>query len=826
VVYGANSCYTSPRSFTNGTACNNDVFGDPVSGVHKYCYTNGSSSSGWAYQIFHLGDFNGEKYESNQTITDLSSIGKNDWAESIKINSGYEIIACSDANFSGSCGRVTGPAQFSDINALAQGLRDGLSSIKVCAGSCPQPPSANFDAWPQSGVAPLTVAMHIVSTANITSCSWNYGDGQTGTSCDSSHNHVYNNAGSYSVSLWVSGPGGSHQQLRTDYITVSPQDTTPPSVSWIAPVGDEQVYDVYNQSIQLEVNANDNVGISYVSYYRWDYVTLNYIEIGTVYNPPYRLNFDTSVLLPEWNYITANAYDAANNSSSKYIWLNHIQTPTLTVNKTGTGSGTVTSNPAGINCGSDCSEPYTYNTVVTLTASPTSPSTFGGWSGGGCSGTGTCTITMSSVQSVTATFNSPPDLVPYPRTGHQDPVIISPVSGTSTNDTLYIGQPAYIDWGFKNTGGSDVNTNYYVDLYIDDQRLIHYPFTSLGAGGLGGFDDWAETWNTSGWHTVKLVVDPENTVSENNENNNIWTGQFYWALPVPAMPSNLAVSGATAHSLTLTWQDNSNNESGFKIYRWGWDGTQNSFLYLATVGANVTTYTQTSLLCGSDFNYYEVSAFNSYGESAHTGWEQGTTAACPLAPNDDFDSPTIISQLPYTHTLETTGATKASDDPDLTQCNRLAGMASVWYRYTPSVAGGLRLDTIGSDYDTMLAVWSGLRGSLTPIGCNDDIGLVNDEWDPDSKLTIRVNPGVTYYIEISQFNGSSASAASIMDIVPRTLPRPGTGIPSGAPPKLDAGIGASATSLKPTLDVSAQAGGTLNFHVSVTYPIFLPLVIQ
>jgi hypothetical protein len=43
VIYGADNCYTSPRSFTDGTACNNDVFGDPVPGVQKRCYTNGSS---------------------------------------------------------------------------------------------------------------------------------------------------------------------------------------------------------------------------------------------------------------------------------------------------------------------------------------------------------------------------------------------------------------------------------------------------------------------------------------------------------------------------------------------------------------------------------------------------------------------------------------------------------------------------------------------------------------------------------------------------------------------------------------------------------------
>jgi len=78
---------------------------------------------------------------------------------------------------------------------------------------------------------------------------------------------------------------------------------------------------------------------------------------------------------------------------------------TLTVSKSGTGTGTVTSSPSGIDCGSDCSESYNQGTSVTLTATPASGSIFGGWSGGGCSGTGSCSITMNSNQTITATFN-------------------------------------------------------------------------------------------------------------------------------------------------------------------------------------------------------------------------------------------------------------------------------------------------------------------------------------------------------------------------------------------------------------------------------------
>jgi hypothetical protein len=79
--------------------------------------------------------------------------------------------------------------------------------------------------------------------------------------------------------------------------------------------------------------------------------------------------------------------------------------PVLTVAKAGTGSGTVTSSPAGINCGTDCSESFSnFSTQITLTAAPSPDSDLTGWSGGGCTGTGTCVVTMDAAKTVTATF--------------------------------------------------------------------------------------------------------------------------------------------------------------------------------------------------------------------------------------------------------------------------------------------------------------------------------------------------------------------------------------------------------------------------------------
>jgi hypothetical protein len=91
-----------------------------------------------AFNLYSLGDYNGEWWSSDRTIFDLGHWRWNDKAQSIRVSSGYGVIVCEHADFHGVCGRATGPAEWSDINALAQGLRDNVSSIRVCSGSCPE----------------------------------------------------------------------------------------------------------------------------------------------------------------------------------------------------------------------------------------------------------------------------------------------------------------------------------------------------------------------------------------------------------------------------------------------------------------------------------------------------------------------------------------------------------------------------------------------------------------------------------------------------------------------------------------------------------------
>jgi predicted outer membrane repeat protein len=84
----------------------------------------------------------------------------------------------------------------------------------------------------------------------------------------------------------------------------------------------------------------------------------------------------------------------------------------LSVTKTGTGGGQVTSTPAGINCGNTCSEFFLEDSSITLIATPDGNSTFTDW-GGVCSGTGDCVVTMDGAKNVTANFETNPLLSVY-----------------------------------------------------------------------------------------------------------------------------------------------------------------------------------------------------------------------------------------------------------------------------------------------------------------------------------------------------------------------------------------------------------------------------
>jgi hypothetical protein len=104
-----------------------------------------------------------------------------------------------------------------------------------------------------------------------------------------------------------------------------------PTIEWLSPVVDGMQMTITNSPndriIQLEVNASDiNDQIQRVRFYRHDANISANVEIGNVYQPPYRIELNTSILNCGWNQINAKAYDMAGNVSelleeNDFIWL-------------------------------------------------------------------------------------------------------------------------------------------------------------------------------------------------------------------------------------------------------------------------------------------------------------------------------------------------------------------------------------------------------------------------------------------------------------------------------------------------------------------------
>jgi Putative Ig domain len=115
------------------------------------------------------------------------------------------------------------------------------------------------------------------------------------------------------------------------------------------------------------------------------------------------------------------------------------------------------------------------------------------------------------------------------------------------------------------------------------------------------------------------------------------------------------------------------------------------------------------------------------------------TVIPPPPPNDDFNDATQIRTFPYSINYDATNATTAPDDPFCYGANQ-----TVWFAYTPTTNIRLEANTFGSSYDTTLSVYTGTRGALTQIACNDDSnGTVQ------SRVRFDATAGTTYYFMVS-----------------------------------------------------------------------------
>ena len=96
------------------------------------------------------------------------------------------------------------------------------------------------------------------------------------------------------------------------------------------------------------------------------------------------------------------------------------------------------------------------------------------------------------------------------------------------------------------------------------------------------------------------------------------------ATTLPAAPSGLSATAASSSSINLAWTDNSGGETGYKIERK--TGVGGTYSQVGTVGANLTSYSNTGLSASTTY-YYRVRAYNMTGDSTQSNEAEATTSA-------------------------------------------------------------------------------------------------------------------------------------------------------------------------------------------------------
>jgi len=542
VAFGANGSFNYKYGVTNGINCDNNTFGDPIYGTPKACYYKLTITppvcSPTADQVAFFVDANHSGtcvVKGIGNYPDSGSMGiPNDSLSSVKVGSNVKLTLYIDSNYT----NTSEPFTNDDTN-LSDNLigNDRVSSAKVETRNCPsgsgvrlfdgincsgsyvdaqiglaqlEQSSFNFNDRAESIAIPSgwSTRLYLHNSETSASACFNSTDTNLGDNTFSDGTNVANQA------TWVRVYGNTSCTLVTPPdppLLSSPSDGQyfnegdAINLSWSA-TGSEYYGEVSGgpadtTSFGWQTGTSKNIGSQWAGYeYSWRVKARNSSGESNwsspwkfVVRPGAPSNLSVSVV--SCSQINLSWSDNSGSEEGYKVYRNGSLIATL-------GSGVMSYQDTRL----------TGNTSYSYTVKAYRGS-----------------IESNSSNTATAsTLACQPDLVPYPRSGRQDPVIVSSVTGTTTNDTIYAGQPVYMDWGFKNIGNGNINANYYVDLYIDSQRYVHYPFTSLCAGCTMGFDDWGEGWYIPGWHTVKLVVDPENTIAESNESNNEWSKQFFW----------------------------------------------------------------------------------------------------------------------------------------------------------------------------------------------------------------------------------------------------------------------------------------------------------
>ena len=299
---------------------------------------------------------------------------------------------------------------------------------------------------------------------------------------------------------------------------------------------------------------------------------------------------------------------------------------TLYITKAGTGSGTVTSNPTGINCGADCTEPYNSGTVITLTATADANSDFVGWSGNADCSDGQ--VTMTGDITCTATFNIKSFQVTATASGNGSGSISSSPSG--------------ISYSYPTTNTGSANFNYGTNVILTASAAAGSTVTwSTCSGTVSGNGTTTATCTFSSLNGAKtasaeFTAPPvissfscpaeiykyqEGSCSVTASVQNGTVG-YLWTLS----PDGNVLDGASEPTMHMRWTTEGEKTVTVKVYQV--EDPTNYVTRSAQVTVNEINFTLSDIVCVGDL-------------SPNTNYYQGRNISCTATAVASYGTPQV-----------------------------------------------------------------------------------------------------------------------------------------------------------------------------------------
>jgi subtilisin family serine protease len=229
---------------------------------------------------------------------------------------------------------------------------------------------------------------------------------------------------------------------------------------------------------------------------------------------------------------------------------------------------------------------------------------------------------------------------------------------------------------------------------------------------------------------------------------------------VPAAPRGVSASdGTVLGGVQIVWSSALHAES-YDI----WRGTSADVSAASQLVGGLTTssYTDTSAMVGTTYHYW-VKATNALGTSEFSLSDAGFHLAS-RSPNDFF-----ADRLQLTGSAVTVSGTNLDATAEVGEPINFYGGRSVWWTWTAPSDGSVVIDTVGSDFDTTLAMYRGATlTTLTRLTRNDDaVGL-------QSRVVLDVQEGITYQIAVDGYD--KAVGAIVLNLQHTAAPEPQQGL--------------------------------------------------